>query len=268
RWTQPSGRASASARSIESDAFRSAATTLRRSLTSASRASSMPGWSRATTSSLRRSRARTTCDPMNPPAPVTRTRMLLVLDVPVVGNVVVERIEPAGAAGIVRVRAAVGHQGKRLAQPLEAIPHLRRDDRQIVTILPQIDLHQAAPRRRPLAVIVDHQLDPADRAGVVQGHLPVVVPALDHAGVDGREVNLAELLEVRVGAPHQVKDRAALVRDATQREDFQPVNQAVAPKNLDPIGYWYLRHPMILGWCSAERPRNFLFARSRLDYQR
>src|SRR6185369_2309906 len=79
--------------------------------------------------------------------------------------------------------------------------------------------HELAPRRRPLTVVEEHELDATTDARVVEGHLPVAVPSLDDAPVDRREVDLAELDEVGVGALQHVVHRAPLVGDAAQRHD-------------------------------------------------
>ena len=79
-------------------------------------------------------------------------------------------------------------------------------------------------RRRAVAVVVEHELDAAVDAGVVERHLAVLVPALDDARVDAREVDLAELDEVRIVGAQHVEDRPALVGDAPERDHVHAVD--------------------------------------------
>src|SRR5713101_5874768 len=127
---------------------------------------------------------------------------------PVVGDVVVEWIEPRAQGRIVRMRAAVGHDRKRLAHALEATPHARRDHGQRIVIRPEEDLLALAGAGRTLALVIQHELNAAEYARVVQSHLTMLVPALDDAVVDRREIDLAEFLEMRIRALEHVHDGA------------------------------------------------------------
>src|SRR5579884_611525 len=143
---------------------------------------------------------------------------------PVVGNMVVERVEAGAERRIVGMRAAVGHDGQGLAHALESAPHARRDDGQCVIVRAEEDLLELPAAGRVLALIEQDQLDAPEYAGVVQRHLAMLVPALDDALVDGREVDLTELLEMRVGALEHVHDGPALVRNALEGDDLRAFN--------------------------------------------
>src|SRR5947207_8300439 len=56
------------------------------------------------------------------------------------------------------------------------------------------------------------------------------MPALDDRGVDRREVDLAEPLEVRIVGPQHVHDLAALVGDLLERHDAHAVDHDAAPR--------------------------------------
>ena len=100
--------------------------------------------------------------------------------------------------------------------PLKPGPDAGRDHDQRVVVRTQEAFDEGAARRRPVALVVQHELDPAVDARVVQRHLAVPVPALDDVAIDGREVDLAELHEVRVRGAQHVQDGPALVGDARE----------------------------------------------------
>lgn len=84
-----------------------------------------------------------------------------------------------------RVGATVRHDGVWITHPLESIPHSRGDNHERIVVRSQEDLHQLTPCQRVLPIVVEHQLDASEDARVVQCHLPMLMPTLDHAFVDG-----------------------------------------------------------------------------------
>src|SRR4029079_12586638 len=88
--------------------------------------------------------------------------------------------------------------------------------------------------------------DPARDAGVVQRHQPMAVPALDDVSVDGAEVDLAELAEMRVGPAQHVQDRSSLVGDSAKWHDLDAIDRSVGRR----IGGW--QHSVIMGPPSRE----------------
>ena len=108
--------------------------------------------------------------------------------------------------------------------PLEPVQIPGADDRQDVVIRAQETLDDGAAGRRGVPIVVQDELDAPEDAGVVEGHQRVPVPALDDAAVDGREVDLPELHEVRIGPPQHVVDRAPLIRDPPKGHEAHPVD--------------------------------------------
>src|SRR2546428_13596996 len=117
-----------------------------------------------------------------------------------------------------------------MADTFEAIPDVRRDGDECVVALAHEDLLQLAARRRALAVVVEDELDRAERNRVVDRHSLVEVPAFDDTRVDGREVDLAEALEVRVIGAKHMHDLPALVWDLPERDDADAFDQGFAPR--------------------------------------
>src|SRR5438552_7741110 len=117
---------------------------------------------------------------------------------PVVRNLRTERVEARDLRGVVRDRRGVRDDRIRMADALEAIPDVGRDRHQRVVALADEHLLQLALGRGAVAVVEEDKLDRAVRDGVVDGHPLVEMPTLDDARVDGREVDLAESLEVRI----------------------------------------------------------------------
>src|SRR6185369_15119534 len=95
--------------------------------------------------------------------------------------------------------------------------------------LAEEDLLHLAPRLRAIAVVEEHHLDAAVRHRVVQDHALVKVPALDHAGIHGGEVDLAEAREPGIARAQHVQDAAALVGDAAQRLHHNAFDHRRAP---------------------------------------
>src|SRR4051794_26844838 len=185
---------------------------------------SAPCRTRIVTSSPSATRRRTTRDPMKPVAPVTRTSM--VSNAPVVRDVVRERIETRASRWLVGVRAAVRNDCERVGHPLEAIPEVRWYLDERVVVGPKEDLHQLALCCRFGAFVIQNELDAAVDARVVERHLPVTVPALDHVAVDGREVDLSEFDKVGIGPREHVQDRPPLVGNPLERHDVDTVDHA------------------------------------------
>src|SRR5438552_12963908 len=123
---------------------------------------------------------------------------LSVTHFPVVWDRWTERVEARDLRGVVRDRRAVRDDRIRMADALEAIPGVRRDRHQRVVALADEQLLQLALGRGAVAVVEEDKLDRAVRDGVVDGHPLVEMPALDDPRVDGREIDLAEPLEVRI----------------------------------------------------------------------
>src|SRR3546814_1409377 len=97
---------------------------------------------------------------------------------------------------------------------------------QRVVQLAYVDLHDVSLGGLVGPVVVADELHHPDGHGVVERHLVVQVPALDHAGVDGREVDLAEALEAGAVLAQHVEHRAPLVGDAAQRGHDEAVDLA------------------------------------------
>src|SRR5579883_313462 len=125
---------------------------------------------------------------------------LVMMDGPVIGNVVIEWIEPGAQRGVVRMRAAISDDGIGVAHAFEAGPDAGWNHYQRVVVGTEKHFLALAGRAGICPFVEQRQLDAPLDAGIVQRHLTVLVPALHHVLVDGGEVNLPELAEVRVGA--------------------------------------------------------------------
>src|SRR5262245_32706756 len=152
----------------------------------------------------------------------------MVVDAPVVRDVVVEGIEPGRPAWIVRMRAAVCNDRERLAEPLDPGPDSGRDYDQGMVVGPEKPFEHGPRRGRAGAVVVERELHSAVDARVVERHLAVLVPALDDPSVDAREIDLAELDEMGIVGSEHVEDRAALVRDSPQRDYLATVDHSLS----------------------------------------
>ena len=74
-------------------------------------------------------------------------------------------------------------------------------------ILTEKDFLKLAARRRLAAVVVQHQLDPAKRHGVIDHHALVQMPSFERAGQDHGKIDFAKLAEVRITAPQLLMRR-------------------------------------------------------------
>jgi hypothetical protein len=124
--------------------------------------------------------------------------------------------------------AAVCDDGIRLTHAFQAVPDIRLDGDERVVVRTEKDFLDGAGGRRPRAVVVEHELDTAEYARVVERHLTVLVPTLDDIGKDRGEVDLAELDEMRVVATQHVEDRPALVRNSAKRQDANAFDRGLA----------------------------------------
>src|SRR5207247_437698 len=140
------------------------------------------------------------------------------------------RVEAGDVRGVVRDGRAVRDDRIRMADALEAVPNVWRNCHERVIALPDEELLQLAFRRRAVAVVEEDELDGAERHRVVDGHALVEMPALDDARVDGREVDLAEPLEMRVVRAKHVHDLAAFVRYLPKRDDANAIDHGLAPR--------------------------------------
>ena len=131
-------------------------------------------------------------------------------DAPVVRDPVTERVDPLRPARVMRMRRAVGDE-RILGHALEAAPDTRRDRRRASSRPGRGTAPPASRSSAIRSVVVQHQLDPSADAGVVQGHVPMPVPALDDAAVDRREVDLAERDEMGIG-PSEACGRSSRAR--------------------------------------------------------
>src|SRR5437762_953653 len=143
---------------------------------------------------------------------------------PVVGDVIVERINADAPRRVVGVRGAVGHDRAGCAHPLEAVPDVGGDHNKRVVVRTEEDLHQVAAGRRAVPFVVDRQLNTSEDARIVQRHLPVPVPPLYDAGINGREVDLAKRLEVWIRPLEHLVDGAPFVGDPTEGNDLDPLD--------------------------------------------
>ena len=125
---------------------------------------------------------------------------------------------------VVRMGGAVRDNRGRLTHPLEAVPDARRNDHQRVVVRPEKDLGELALGRGFRTIVVQDQLDPARHASVIERHLAMPVPALDHVAIDGREVDLTEPREMRVGAAQHVHHGAPLIGNPAQRDHLHSVD--------------------------------------------
>jgi len=147
-----------------------------------------------------------------------------MLDVPLVGDLVGERVETFNLVLHVRMSWTVRHDGHLVADAFEAVPHQRRHGHETVVLLAHEDFLHLAARGRIWAIIMQHELDHAMHHRVVQRHHLVNMPGLDRAGIDAGEVDLAELLEVRRIAAQHVHDFATLVGNLAERSDDDAVD--------------------------------------------
>src|SRR5271156_3323939 len=128
---------------------------------------------------------------------------LTVLDVPIVGNVIVARIETFDLCGIMRYCGTIGDDGSSGPYAFEAVPHQRRNDYEIVVVGPEEHLDNPPFRGAVGAIVEQHELDAADRNCIVEHHLLMQMPRLDCARMHRREIDFAEALEViSVAAQH------------------------------------------------------------------
>src|SRR6266550_4787289 len=185
-----------------------------------------------------------------------RQRDLSVAHFPVVRDLRTERIEARDLGRIVWDRRAVRDDGVGMSDALEAVPDVGRDRDQRVITLADEDFLQLAACRRASAVVEEHELDRPERDRVVDRHALVEVPAFDDAGVDGREIDLTEALEMRVIRTKHVHDRPALVRDLTERDDANALDHYFSPR--------YARYHSIVARRPSSRDTRDLHPRMRL----
>src|SRR4051812_31637627 len=89
----------------------------------------------------------TTERPRKPVAPVNSKGSVLA-DGPVIGDVIVERVESLAARRIVRVRATIGDEGERIRHAFESVPHAGRNNRETVLIGTEEELLELTFGRR------------------------------------------------------------------------------------------------------------------------
>jgi len=160
-------------------------------------------------------------------AAAMRRRSLVTPDLPGVRDLVVERIEARAASRVVRVGTAVGHQRGLVTYRSEPVPGIGRHLHQHVVVPSEEHLLQLAPGLAALTIVVDHDLGIAQDTGVVERHLTMHVPTLDRARMHRAEVDLTELREVLIRRTEHVHDRAAVIGNATQRNDAQPIDTSL-----------------------------------------
>jgi len=86
---------------------------------------------------------------------------------------------------------------------------------------------------RPFATVIQHDFHhPPDHRHVV-GLPLVIMPALDHPGIGGRHVDLAETLEHLVVGPQDLHQASPLVGDYLQFFDHHPVDHFFSPRFLE-----------------------------------
>ena len=134
------------------------------------------------------------------------------------------RVVRLGSCGCVQQFATIAKGSLSPFRPVQ-IPGGDRDHERVV-VGPEEDLQHRSGRGRAIPIVVERELHPAEDACVVQRHLTVLVPTLDDAPIHAREVDLPELLEVRVVGAQHVVDRAALVRDPPQRYHLDSVDRS------------------------------------------
>src|SRR5437773_552612 len=101
---------------------------------------------------------------------------------------------------VVGMCCAIRHDRDGVVDALEPVPDVRWYLYKAIAVRAQKELQDLALGRRCVAFVVENKLYRPVNAGVVQCHEPMPVPSLDHAGVDGREVDLTKLAEMRIGA--------------------------------------------------------------------
>src|SRR5207237_2207598 len=99
-------------------------------------------------------------------------------------------VETGGAARVVRVCTAIGNDGKGIGHSFESVPDFGRNDDQTVVVGTQEYLHDLALARRPGPLVIKRQLDAPEGTGIVECHLMMPMPTLDHAAIDRREIDL------------------------------------------------------------------------------
>src|SRR5690606_15413509 len=155
---------------------------------------------------------RTKLLPMNPAPPVTRTSTIFA------GPVVVERavrLEAmfVGLGPVVRLVGHVDNERGRQADALPAVVDAVRHPHEHRPLPADEELVDDALGGRSLARVDQHQLDHAAHAREMVDLLLVVVPRFDHAGIGGRDVDLAELRELRIVDPKNLHQPSPLVGD-------------------------------------------------------
>ena len=137
-----------------------------------------------------------------------------MLHVPPVGDQVAERVSTFGPGWVVRMGTTIGDDRVGCAHALKTVPHFRRYDDQRIIVRAQEKFHRLTFGWRTFSIVIQDKFYATLNASVVQRHLPMLVPALDDAGINCREVDFSELAEMRVGAFEHVKDGSAFVGDA------------------------------------------------------
>lgn len=132
--------------------------------------------------------------------------------------------------------AAICHHRERRVHTLKPVPEARRNNRESMTVRSQIHLHKSASSGRGFTVIVNHKLDSAGYACVVQRHFAVFMPAFDDVFVNCGEVYLTELDEMRVRPPKHVEYGATLVGDSPQRNNLNAFDDTVPDQHSHAIG--------------------------------
>jgi len=125
-----------------------------------------------------------------------------------------------GLLVIVELGGHVDDESHLLTDTLEAVHHTGRDLEQHRVLIAHEELVHLAVGGRAFASVVQHYLGHAVDANEVVGLDLVVMPALDRAGVNGSDVDLAELIVLLpIGAQH-LHQIAPLVRDEPQLAHF------------------------------------------------
>ena len=141
-------------------------------------------------------------------------------------------MDPSAASRrVVRLGRAVGQDHHLVAVRLVAVGDARRNLHETVVVLAEEDLLEFAFGRRAFAAgRTCTSLARPRQHGVVDRHRLWMCQALIDAGPRAREVDLAELHEVRVGRLHHVHDLAALVDDLPEGDDLDAVDHSLSPR--------------------------------------
>ena len=107
-----------------------------------------------------------------------------------------------GFVVVVRMGGQVDDHGGLGADALHAVQDAGRNHQQDVVALTHEEFVHLALGGRIVASVVENHLSHALDADEVVGLQVMVVPAFNHARIDSRQVDLAELLEERVVGPH------------------------------------------------------------------